>query len=197
MRYDVYMAEWYSNSINLKQHQTSRSTIYISIIAQFIYIYIYIYICIILYHVAYIISVNTKNKFSPAQLGLWNHCITLVTNWGTFGHKSCRVTNWSILWSQIVPQSQIEASHKSCRHTIILATTLEGAGHLLIRNREPSVAYSDEELRNVVGLVTIIYDIIAILCATSRYEGQRKAITFHGNCGMWLLVPALHTCFCL
>ena len=26
--------------------------------------------------------------------------------------------NWSIMWSQIVPQSQIEASHKSCRHTV-------------------------------------------------------------------------------
>ena len=45
----------------------------------------------------------------------------LVTLWllvtSTFGHKSCRVTNRSIMWSQIVPQSQIEASHKSCRHT--------------------------------------------------------------------------------
>ena len=44
MRYDVYMAEWYSNSINVKQHQTSRSTIYMIIIAQFIYIYASYYI---------------------------------------------------------------------------------------------------------------------------------------------------------
>ena len=51
--------------------------------------------------------------------------MTLVTNWSTFGHKSCRVTNWSIMWSQIVPQSQIEASHKSCRHTPLAVTRLK------------------------------------------------------------------------
>ena len=68
----------------------------------------------------YIMSVNTKTNFPLHNLDC-KIIVKSVYNAGHklkhFGHNSCRVTNRSILWSQIVPQSQIEASHKSCRHT--------------------------------------------------------------------------------
>ena len=32
-------------------------------------------------------------------------------------------------------------------------------------------------------------------CVRSRYQGQGQVITSHSICGMWLLVPALDSCF--
>ena len=37
----------------------------------------------------------------------------------------------------------------------------------------------------------------ADLCVTNRYQGQGQIITFHICCGMYVLAPALNTCFWL
>ena len=45
----------------------------------------------------------------------------------------------------------------------------------------------------------MVYTVLAVLihdsCARSRYQGQGQVIASHSICGMYLLVPALDTCF--
>ena len=45
----------------------------------------------------------------------------------------------------------------------------------------------------------MVYTVLAVVihdsCARSRYQGQGQVIASHSICGMYLLVPALDTCF--
>ena len=106
MKYDVYMAEWYSNSINVKQHQTSRSTIYISTVHIYMH---HIISCCIHYECKHEKQVFPCTTWTLKSLYNAGHKLKHFWSQIVPGHKlkhfvvtnRAAVTNWSE--SQIVP----------------------------------------------------------------------------------------------
>ena len=118
MKYDVYMAEWYSNSINVKQHQTSRSTIYISTVHIYMH---HIISCCIHYECKHEKQVFPCTTWTLKSLYNAGHKLKHFWSQIVPGHKlkhfvvtnRAAVTNWS--------ESQIVPSHV-WRHDLWLAS---------------------------------------------------------------------------
>ena len=110
MKYDVYMAEWYSNSINVKQHQTSRSTIYISTVHIYMH---HIISCCIHYECKHEKQVFPCTTWTLKSLYNAGHKLKHFWSQIVPGHKlkhfvvtnRAAVTNWSE--SQIVPSQLV------------------------------------------------------------------------------------------
>ena len=115
MKYDVYMAEWYSNSINVKQHQTSRSTIYISTVHIYMH---HIISCCIHYECKHEKQVFPCTTWTLKSLYNAGHKLKHFWSQIVPGHKlkhfvvtnRAAVTNWSE--SQIVPSHVARSGHQ-------------------------------------------------------------------------------------